>query len=76
MTEPNHQKQYREAWQAWKKTGNLNRKKELEKKMDNAQNNFEWDEFQLFKKTLPGFCEHWDKWNKELKKAVCRLMPN
>lgn len=55
MTEPEHHKRYREAWEAYRKTGNP----DLGRKMDMAQNQFTWDEFQAFKKTLPGFCEHW-----------------
>ena len=32
----------------------------LECEMDDAQNSFGWDEFQLFKTTLPGFIQHWE----------------
>ena len=38
----------------------------LEHEMDDAQNNFSWDEFQKFKATLPGYIEHWDGIKEEM----------
>ena len=38
--------------------------------MDAAQNLFSWDEFQAFKKTLPGFVEYWGSIVDELREML------
>lgn len=47
----------------------------LQKEMDSAQNEFTWDEFQEFKKTLKGFVEHWDMLRAESLAAIKRIFP-
>jgi len=44
--------------------------------MDNAQNYFEWEEFQTFKKTLVGFNEHWNGLKKLGDKAIKKKYPD
>ena len=46
----------------------------LQKEMDSAQNEFTWDEFQEFKKTIKGFVEHWDMLRAEALDAIERLI--
>ena len=54
-----HEKQYADAWDEYCK-GPTSRALELEGIMDQAQNHFTLDEFQEFKKTLPGYLEFWN----------------
>lgn len=60
MKEPIHHIRYRKAWEEYKTTTDKTRAKELEKEMDNAQNDFAFSEFQEFKKTLDGYQEYWN----------------
>lgn len=63
MTEgiPDHHRRYAAAWSLHQDRSCSDESRILlEHEMDDAQNHFEWDEFQQFKATLPGFAEHWD----------------
>lgn len=60
MREPEHHNRYRKAWEEYSTCFDKVRAKELEREMDSAQNHFGWDEFQEFKKTLPGYIEYWN----------------
>ena len=58
---PDHQKRYLRAWLLYKdEDWSEEEKTNLENEMDNAQNDFGWDEFHEFKHKLPGFVEHWE----------------
>lgn len=58
---PNHTERYARAWDLYRSEGLSDEAKIiLEREMDEAQNSFSFDEFQEFKKTLPGFCEYWE----------------
>jgi len=75
--EPIHHRRYRVAWQAYRDPDTpKNCLLELEKEMDNAQNYFEWEEFQTFKKTLVGFNEHWNGLKKLGDKAIKKKYPD
>lgn len=55
-----HQQRYRDAWEKYRDPTLTDAERQvLEQEMDSAQNDFTWDEFQDFKKTLPGYLEHW-----------------
>lgn len=61
-TIPNHHLRYSRAWSLYQEKGLSEELKiSLENEMDSAQNLFGWQEFQDFKKTLPGYCEYWQK---------------
>ena len=45
----------------------------LENEMDSAQNLFGWQEFQDFKKTLPGYCEYWQNLGNFLRKGLEKI---
>ena len=67
MATPKHQNRYALAWSLWKEPScSPENKLVLEREMDNAQNNFTWQEFQDFKETLPGYLDHWNIWKKAL----------
>lgn len=60
MTTPEHHTRYRNAWLSWLSLNRydynnsaLDEQFRLEDEMDQAQNDFTWDEFQQFKITLP-----------------------
>ena len=62
MTIPEHHHRYATAWSLHKDPNcSAESRLILEQEMDDAQNDFTWDEFQAFKCTLPGFIEHWQK---------------
>src|SRR5205809_1116274 len=54
LKEPEHHYRYRQAWDEYRTTIKQQRKLELEKIMDQAQDNFTRPEWAEFKKTLPG----------------------
>lgn len=57
---PIHHARYAQAWALYQDKGMSDETyKALETEMDSAQNHFCFQEFQEFKKTLPGFVEHW-----------------
>lgn len=71
MTTPDHHTRYRKAWLEYYHLTRYGRPStdfssdfmrdayRLEHEMDQAQNYFTWDEFQEFKRTLPGFLDIW-----------------
>jgi len=64
---PEHHRRYAVAWSLYKDDSLSEQSKLLlEREMDDAQNYFNWDEFQEFKLTLPGFMEHWDGMKEEV----------
>lgn len=71
-----HQDAYCQAWMEYKDCRDPVRKKELEQAMDEAQNNFTWDEFQAFKITLPGFVEFWSNLLKDAERRVDERFSN
>lgn len=57
---PEHHRRYAIAWSLHQDpTCSEGSRLILEREMDDAQNSFGWDEFQVFKETLPGFVGHW-----------------
>ena len=68
-----HKRQYREAWNEYRTNFDEERKLQLERAMDNAQNSFEWDEFQEFKVTLEGYVEYWGFLKDQGMKAVAAM---
>ena len=61
-TEPSHYRRYRVAWEAYIDPDTPDAcRLDLENEMDSAQNEFTFDEFQEFKKTLPGFVRFWQE---------------
>ena len=56
-----HQTRYALAWNLYQdETLSEESRLVLEQEMDSAQNDFSWDEFQVFKATLPDYIKHWD----------------
>jgi len=73
MTEdiPEHHKRYARAWSLYQdKTLSKDAKIALEREMDSAQNHFSWDEFQVFKATLPNFVDFWEIWRNKLEQQM------
>lgn len=61
-TPPEHHVRYARAWALHQDENNSEETlRTLENEMDSAQDLFGWDEFQEFKKGLPGFIEYWDR---------------
>lgn len=58
--EPQHCLDYRAAWQEYCTCFDADEAKRLERRMDQAQKHFSLNEFQVFKKTLPGYTEYWE----------------
>lgn len=57
---PEHHRRYAIAWSLHQDpTCSEESRLILEREMDDAQNSFEWEEFQAFKVTLSGFVECW-----------------
>ena len=70
-----YRKRYETAWNLYLDPDlSEEAKLTLQKEMDSAQNEFTWDEFQEFKKTLKGFVEHWDMLRAEALDAIERLI--
>ena len=64
---PIHHERYARAWSLHRDPAMSDESRQiLEREMDDAQNHFTWDEFQEFKKTLPGFVEYWAEKKEEL----------
>jgi len=75
QSEPEHHKRYRVAWEAHRDPDTPKScLKDIENEMDNAQNDFKWDEFQEFKQTLPGYIEHWEKMKNDLDKKLLDII--
>ena len=55
--EKEHEIRYRRAWELHQADGAD--KKKLEREMDDAQDHFTFEEFQVFKRTLPGYEKFW-----------------
>jgi len=71
MKEPIHHERYARAWSLHRDPDISDESRRiLEQEMDDAQNYFSWDEFQEFKRTLPGFDEYWEFLRKELIKKL------
>jgi hypothetical protein len=67
MEEPVHHKRYRVAWEAYLDPDTPEDCiPALQKEMDLAQNHFSFEEFQVFKKTLPGYEEEWSRLENEI----------
>lgn len=68
---PIHQLRYARAWELYQdhKLSDY-AQRVLEDEMDSAQNDFTFPEFQTFKRTLPGFVEHW---NEKMQQILERL---
>ena len=65
--EPNHHVRYRRAWDLYRDEGNSPETlKALEREMDDAQNEFDYEEFREFKVTLPGYVEFWKNWEERV----------
>ena len=61
VSPPDHHIRYARAWDLYRDNSLPDDLKIiLEQEMDSAQNHFEWNEFQEFKKNLQGFIEHWE----------------
>ena len=63
---PDHHLRYARAWTLYRER----RLPEeclliLEREMDSAQDEFRFDEFQVFKETLPGYLKFWEEWQAE-----------
>lgn len=72
--EPEHHRRYRLAWLAHLDPDTPEHCLiDIENEMDSAQNHFTWDEFQEFKKTLPGFVEHWNGIKADLVEELKRM---
>jgi predicted nucleotide-binding protein (sugar kinase/HSP70/actin superfamily) len=75
MNQPLHHQRYRRAWDLYQDESlSPAAKKILENEMDSAQKYFGWEEFQEFKKTLPGFIEHWDNLTKNMTQALKQMI--
>ena len=73
---PNHHLRYQRAWALYQDPGLSDEARGvLEREMDAAQNHFQWDEFQAFKQTLPGFLDFWRDKRNELVRAARELLP-
>lgn len=65
---------YRRAWGLHRDAGDNDELKViLEREMDECQNHFKMDQWQAFKKTLPGFETHWSQWATRGLAAVAAL---
>lgn len=65
---PEHHLRYSRAWSLYQdKSLSDEARLILEQEMDDAQNNFGWNEFQEFKETLTGYNKFWNKWFKDLR---------
>jgi len=58
---PAHHLRYAVAWSLYQDELSDLASRALEREMDAAQNLFTWDEFQVFKQTLPGYIEFWKR---------------
>lgn len=57
-----HHVRYARAWSLYQDDDISDEsRKALEREMDAAQNSFEWNEFQEFKKTLPGYAKFFEE---------------
>lgn len=73
--EPEHHRRYRLAWDSYIDPDTSKEcKKDLQIEMDKAQNEFEWDEFQIFKKTLIGYEELWAEITNKLYELLERVV--
>lgn len=76
MQPPAHHVRYARAWMLHEDSGMPEHCKEiLEREMDAAQNDFTYDEFQIFKITLPGFVEFWQGFKQDMDKALEKIKP-
>ena len=62
LATPSHHVRYARAWLLYQDQDiSDDSRLALEREMDAAQNSFEWNEFQKFKKTLPGYVQFFEK---------------
>jgi hypothetical protein len=65
-----HHERYRRAWLLYQSKGLSDEaKKALEREMDAAQEHFTYEEFALFKRSLPGFQDFWRQRVKDIRVA-------
>ncbi len=61
---------YAELWESYKAAQSDHERLVLGSLMDKCQNEFEYQEFQDFKVTLPGFLGFWQGWADRAKMAI------